>query len=505
MTLAIVHTRAILGIHARPVTVEVDISAGLPGFSIVGLAETAVKESKDRVRSALLNCHFDQPARRITVNLAPADVPKEGSRYDLPIAIGILAASEQIPRNALCHYEFAGELALSGDLRPISGSLPFAIACKEDRHVFICPHINAPEANLPGDIEVLGAQHLQEVCDHLSGLHMLTPHVATPSTAAYQYPELSDVCGQQQAKRALTLAAAGEHSVLMVGPPGTGKTMLASRLPGLLPPLGVEDALTSAAVASIHGRQFNYRYWQQRPFRAPHHTASSAALVGGGNPPKPGEISLAHNGVLFLDELPEFSRKVLETLREPLESKHIVISRAANQAEFPANFQLIAAMNPCPCGYLTDPQRDCVCSREQIARYRNKLSGPFLDRIDCHFDVPAIPIAELMQQQQKNNYPTTATVRDNVCRARKKQLKRQQCTNAHLKGEALLDYCQLHNQAHAFLLQALEKFNLSARAYHRVLRLARTIADIDERIDIDIPDLAEALSYRPNKGVEDLL
>ncbi|MCU7810276.1 MAG: YifB family Mg chelatase-like AAA ATPase, partial [Candidatus Thiodiazotropha sp. (ex Notomyrtea botanica)] len=389
MSLAILYSRAQEGIQAPLVTVEIHLANGLPALSIVGLPEMAVRESKDRVRGALTNSQFEFPARRITINLAPADLPKEGGRFDLPIGLGILAASGQLPKATLENYEFAGELALSGELRPVTGILPAALAAREAGRTLIVPRQNADEAALVADLNLHCADHLLEVCAHLNGTSLL-PTIrknSRPTVSGHQ-PYLAEVKGQHQAKRALEIAAAGGHALLFIGPPGTGKSMLATRLPGILPEMSEDEALESAAIASITNRPFQPERWLQRPFRSPHHTASAVALVGGGSKPRPGEISLAHNGVLFLDELPEFERHVLEVLREPMENGWITISRATQQAEYPARFQLIAAMNPCPCGYLGDGSERCRCSIEQIKRYRNRISGPLLDRIDMHVEVP---------------------------------------------------------------------------------------------------------------------
>ncbi|MFZ1641849.1 MAG: YifB family Mg chelatase-like AAA ATPase [Candidatus Contendobacter sp.] len=495
MSLAIVYTRAQVGIDAPLVSVEVHLSGGLPGLFIVGLPEAAVKESKDRVRGAILNSQFEFPSRRITINLAPADLPKEGGRFDLPIALGILAASGQINRERLGQYEFLGELALGGEVRGIRGVLPATLACRAAGRILLVPGDNAAEALLVGGVKVLGAVHLLEVCRQLATGVALQPPVPQPRPplATLLERDLSDVRGQQHAKRALEIAAAGGHNLLLIGPPGTGKTMLASRLPGIMPPLTEAEALETAAIASISAQGLDLKQWGVRPFRAPHHTASGVALVGGGGQPRPGEISLAHHGVLFLDELPEYDRRVLEVLREPLESGRITISRAARQADFPARFQLVAAMNPCPCGYLGDAERRCACGQEQVRRYRARVSGPLIDRIDLHIEVPRLAHRVLRGDVVEES---SATVRARVCVARDRQLQRAGKPNSALGVREIERYCTLSENDHRLLEQALERLGLSPRAYHRILKVARTIADLAGSDSIKTPHLTEAISYR---------
>ena len=493
MKLATVYSRARLGLDAPPVTIEVHISNGLPSLSIVGLPEAAVRESKDRVRAALINCGFEFPLGRITVNLAPADLPKEGGRFDLPIAMGILAASGQCPADSLGLYEFLGELSLGGQLRPVCGLLPAAMTLRDSDRGLIAPLEGAGEAARVSSVRVYGAPDLLSVCAHLSGHQSLTPATPEDSQVKMTIPDLADVRGQHGARRALEVAAAGGHSLLMLGSPGTGKSMLAQRLPGILPTMTENEALEAAAVSSVAGT--GPIAWGQRSFRSPHHTASAVALVGGGSVPRPGEVTLAHRGVLFLDELPEFDRRVLEVLREPLETGEIHISRAAGQVRFPARVQLIAAMNPCPCGYLGDPRRSCRCSPDRIRRYRERLSGPLLDRIDMHLEVPPLPPGAL-SETPTTPPECTKTVRTRVEAAWHRQQQRQGCTNALLHGEALGQHAPLAPAAAELLDNALARLGLSARAWHRILRVARTIADLEAQERINQQHVGEALQYR---------
>ena len=496
MTLATTLCRAAAGIEAPAVTIECHLANGLPAFHIVGLPEKAVQESRDRVHGALINSGFEFPARRITVNLAPADLPKEGSRFDLAIAIGILAASGQLPVDKLRELELLGELALSGEIRPIAGSLPVAIAAHRAGHPLILPEANLAEAALARETALHPTRHLLDVCAHLNGQQALPLATAQPvADSTLKIPDLADVRGQQQAKRALEIAAAGRHHLLYLGPPGTGKSMLASRLPGILPELDEDEALECAALKSISGLPFEPAAWRTRPFRNPHHTASGVALVGGGSSPRPGEISLAHHGVLFLDELPEFERKELEVLREPLETGRITISRAARQAEFPARFPLIAAMNPCPCGHLGDPRQACHCTAEQVSRYRARISGPLLDRIDLQVEVPALPPEQLMAPSQID-IELSAQVRFRVEQAQQRQQARQACPNSQLDSVGMEQHCSLDEGSKALLTRAMERLALSARAYHRILRVARTIADLAGSETIGSVHLTEAIGYR---------
>ena len=496
MSLATTYCRASAGIEAPLVTVEVHLANGLPALHIVGLPEKAVQESRDRVRSALINAGFEFPARRITINLAPADLPKEGGRFDLAIALGILSASGQIPRQSMHQAEFIGELNLSGEIRPVKGLLPAALAAQKAGRKLFLPEENLDEACLIKDARLYPVRHILPLTAYLCGQKELPViEIAPPQRNSDQLPDLSEVRGQEHAKRALTIAAAGRHNLLLSGPPGTGKSMLASRLPGILPLLTEAEALEHAMIQSINGSLFEPGRWRHPPYRAPHHTASGVALVGGGSNPRPGEISLAHQGVLFLDELPEFPRGVLEVLREPLESGKISISRAARQAEFPARFQLVAAMNPCPCGYLGDPRNNCRCTAEQVARYQSRISGPLLDRIDLHVLVPPVA-AEQLGQPAPADAPSSAEYRVQVEQARKRQIARQDCVNAQLPHNQMEQVCRLDEFSRKLLNRALDTLGMSPRAYHRILRVARTIADLAGSDQILANHLTEAISYR---------
>lgn len=495
MAMATVLSRAQHGMDAPQVRVEVDTGSGLPTFTIVGLPEAVVKESKDRVRAAITNSNFVMPSGRITVNLSPADLPKEGGRFDLPIAMGILLASGQLQGASLERCELYGELSLSGELRPVKGALLAALAASHVAHRLIVPPANAAEAGLVARCQVAVASHLLEIAAHATGSRALS-FVYGDTTASTQIGalDLCEVRGQSLARRALEISAAGQHSLLLIGPPGTGKSMLAQRLPGLLPPMSEAEALEAAAIRSVAGAQIKLNEWRVRPFRSPHHTASAIALVGGGRQPRPGEISLAHHGVLFLDELPEFDRRVLEVLREPLESGVITVSRAASQAEFPASFQLIAAMNPCPCGYLGDPQGRCRCTAEKVQRYRARISGPLLDRLDMHVEVPRVPI-ELMRTKS-SQIESSATVAARVHRARQLQCTRQGMTNAKLGNRGVEEFCRATRQAEIVLERAATTLSLSARAHHRILKVARTIADLATAEAITAAHIGEAISLR---------
>jgi len=493
MSFATIYSRAIIGVSAPQVKIEVHISNGLPAFQIVGLPDTSVRESRDRVRSAILNSQLQFPQTRLTVNLSPADIPKEGARYDLAIAIGILVASKQIPKNHISSYEFIGELGLNGELRPVRAAVPAALAINLEKRQGVFPLINAEQTKIIESNTTLAAANLLEVYHHLTGKQHLQRVEYNEAKAHYPSSNhsrcLSDVIGQQQGKRALEIAAAGQHNLMFLGPPGTGKSMLAARLIDILPDMTTQEALETAAINSIAGKEFDYDSWKLRPYRSPHHTVSGVALVGGGSIPKPGEVTLATNGILFLDELPEFSRKVLDVLREPMETGKVTISRAAHQAEFPALFQLVAALNPSPTGHYNDGRT----TRDQVLKYLNKISGPLLDRIELQVEVANIKPSQLKQSTEGE---TSEIIKRRVSKARALMLQRANKPNALLTSKEVQIYCILQSSEQDFLHKAIETLKLSARAYHKILKVARTIADLEHSTMIQQHHLAEALNYR---------
>lgn len=496
MSIAKIFSRAITGMQAPQIIVEVHVASGLPSFSIVGLPDVEVRESRDRVRSAIQNSGFEFPARRITVNLAPADLPKESSRYDLPIALGIIVAAKLVNcKLDINNYEFAGELALDGQLRPIKGSLAMAYGINNDKRRFILPNGSAEEAALIKDLQIFEAFSLKEVVDFISGEKSLAQKILNeqPIKDELQLLDIAQVKGQTATKKALEIAAAGRHSLLMMGNPGCGKSMLAQRIQTIMPRLNEHEAIETASLHSISTQGFNSSMWKKAPFRAPHHSTSAIALIGGGSNPKPGEISLAHNGVLFLDELPEFDRRVLEVLREPLENKKISIARANHKVDYLADFQLIAAMNPCPCGNHNNPHKPCKCSIEQINRYQAKISGPLLDRIDIIVDVPILTPAELQNLQVGES---SQQIAERVGKARELQLKRQGKLNYQLSNNEIEQLCALDENTNKVLQQIVHKSSLSARGYFRLLKLSRTIADLDNSATISVAHLSLANQYK---------
>ncbi|MBL7216990.1 MAG: YifB family Mg chelatase-like AAA ATPase [Desulfobacteraceae bacterium] len=500
--LAKVLSSAVIGIDAYVVEVEVDISQGLPSFSTVGLPEGAVRESKERVKAAIKNSGYHFPSDRITVNLAPADIKKEGSAFDLPMALGILAATGLVNSSSYSGHVFLGELALDGLIRPVRGVLPMAIAAKKLglKGIFL-PIDNAPEAAVVEGIDIFPVNSLAQVIGALRGIAKLSPFKVDLDKlfqAPVSHVDFKDVRGQENAKRAVEISASGGHNLIMIGPPGSGKTMLAKRLSTVLPVLGFEESLETSKIYSVMGLMpENHGLMTLRPFRSPHHTISDAGLIGGGQTPKPGEVSMAHNGVLFLDELPEFRRNVLEVLRQPMEDGHVTISRANSTVAYPAEFMLVAAMNPCPCGFLGDPKRECICTTLQIQRYRAKISGPLLDRIDLHMEVPSVPYKDLAGISEGSS---SAEILNRVMGARKIQEERfartKIFTNARMNSRHIKKYCEIDSESGSLLEKAMDRFGLSARAHARILKIARTIADLEASPDISPSHVAEAIQYR---------